>query len=284
MASATNPERIQQEIRRRYGEAAGATDAGSAETLARAAGYREDDLAAVPDGTNLGLGCGNPVALATLRPGEVVLDLGSGAGFDAFLAARGVGPEGRVIGVDMTPEMIAKARDNARKLGLANAEFRTGTIESLPVDDASVDVILSNCVINLSSDKPRVFSEAHRVLKPGGRLMISDLVALGDLPTSVRESIAAYVGCVAGVSLKQNYLDMLREAGFEQVEVVQEKPAADLLGVGRTECGCALTDPTASGIVGDLVKSVPPEDLLTAAELVVSVQLAARKRDARATS
>ena len=208
-----SPDDVREAVRRRYGAvAAGATTAPTAERIARTAGYTENQLDAVPEGANLGLGCGNPVALASLRPGEVVLDLGSGAGFDAFLAARAVGSAGRVIGVDMTEEMIAKARANAVKAELPNVEFRLGTIEALPVDDASVDAIISNCVINLSPDKPAVFREAFRVLRPGGRLMLSDLVALGELPASVRQSMAAYVGCVAGVSLKDEYLAMLKKA------------------------------------------------------------------------
>ena len=276
-----SPNDVREAVRRRYGAvAAGATTAPTAERIARTVGYTENQLDAVPEGANLGLGCGNPVALASLRPGEVVLDLGSGAGFDAFLAARAVGSAGRVIGVDMTEEMIAKARANAVKAGLPNVEFRLGTIEALPVDDASVDAIISNCVINLSPDKPAVFREAFRVLRPGGRLMLSDLVALGELPASVRQSMAAYVGCVAGVSLKDEYLAMLRMAGFDRVDVVGEKSAAAMLGVADvTQASCACADPIVSGIVSDLLKSVPVTDLMEAAGLVVSAQFAAYRRD-----
>jgi SAM-dependent methyltransferase len=166
------------------------------------------------------LGCGNPVALASLKKGEVVLDLGSGAGFDAFLAANQVGETGRVIGVDMTPEMLEAARGNAEKGGYKNVEFRLGEIENLPVDDSSIDVIISNCVINLSPDKAAVFKEAYRALKPGGRLMVSDIVLLGELPESVRNSPEAYVSCIAGASMKSDYMKMIKNAGFKNVKAV----------------------------------------------------------------
>lgn len=279
MKTMTTATELQDAVRRRYaGIAEGARPPEAAERVARAVGYDDGDLAAVPDGSNLGLGCGNPVALASLRPGETVLDLGSGAGFDALLAARTVGPTGRVIGVDMTPAMIEKARGNAAAVGATNVEFRQGTIEALPVDDASVDVIISNCVVNLSPNKPQVFAEAFRALRPGGRLMISDLVSLGPLPAAVRESIAAYVGCVAGVSEKTDYVRMLEAAGFEHVDLAGEKPAAAMLGLGSPESmACACADPVASDLIGDLVKSVPIPDLLEAARLVVSVQIAGWK-------
>jgi len=186
-------------------------------------GYSPEELAAVPADANLGLGCGNPTALAGLKPGEIVLDLGSGAGIDCFLAAKKVGRTGRVIGVDMTPEMIDRARENARKNNAANVEFRLGEIENLPVADGSVDVIISNCVINLSIDKPRVFREAFRVLRPGGRMMVSDLVLQKPLPQAIRESIEAYVACIAGAMVKDDYLGAIRETGFTAVDVVSEK-------------------------------------------------------------
>jgi arsenite methyltransferase len=185
-------------------------------------GYSKEELATIPEGANLGLGCGNPLAHASVKPGETVLDLGSGAGIDAFLAARDVGPEGHVIGVDMTPAMIDRARANASKAGTTNVEFRLGEIEHLPLPDASVDVIVSNCVVNLSPEKDRVFREAFRVLRPGGRMLVSDLVLENPLPKETRESIEAYVGCIAGASLKEDYLGFIRAAGFQEVEIVRE--------------------------------------------------------------
>ena len=192
------------------------------EDISKAVGYSMDEINAVPKGANLGLGCGNPVALASLKEGEVVLDLGSGAGFDAFLASPRVGKTGKVIGVDMTPEMIEKAKNNARKGGYENVEFRLGEIEKLPVADSSVDVIISNCVINLSPDKESVFKESYRVLKPGGRLMVSDLVLVKDLPDGIKGSAEAYVGCIAGAIKKNDYLNFISLAGFKEVEVISE--------------------------------------------------------------
>lgn len=182
-------------------------------------GYSDEEVACVPEGADLGLGCGNPQVIAALKAGEVVLDLGSGAGFDCFLAARQVGPTGRVIGVDMTPDMISKARGNAQNGGYDNVEFRLGEIEHLPVADASVDVILSNCVINLSPDKFAVFQEAFRALKSGGRLAISDVVATAELPEEARRELDLYVGCITGaVSIEENER-MLREAGFQNIKI-----------------------------------------------------------------
>lgn len=191
----------------------------SGPTASLALGYTQADLDAVPQGANMGLGCGNPTALAALRPGEVVLDLGSGGGFDSFLAARQVGEEGRVIGVDMTPAMVSKARNNAATLGLAHVDFRLGEIEHLPVPDAHVDVILSNCVINLSPDKAQVFREAFRVLAPGGRLAISDIVALRAMPDALRKDAEALVGCIAGAITVAELETRLEEAGFASVAI-----------------------------------------------------------------
>lgn len=182
-------------------------------------GYSEEARQSVPPGADLGLGCGNPLAIASLKLGERVLDLGSGAGFDALLAAQAVGPNGRVIGVDMTAGMVAKARRNAEAAGLSNVEFRLGEIEHLPVADASVDVILSNCVINLSPDKPSVFREAFRVLAPGGRLAISDIVSVLPLPEALQQDLAAYTGCIAGAAPIGDIERMLREAGFTEVGI-----------------------------------------------------------------
>jgi len=226
---------VRQFVRERYGKAA--QDAGTggngccapsccsseskegATETSQAIGYSLEEIKVVPEGANLGLGCGNPQAIAALKPGETVLDLGSGAGFDAFLAARQVGSSGSVIGVDMTPEMVAKARSNAAKAGLQNVEFRLSEIEHPPVLSDSVDVIISNCVINLSPEKGQVFREAFRVLKSGGRLAISDIVATSELPEDVRQDLALYAGCMAGASLIQDLERMLREAGFVDVRI-----------------------------------------------------------------
>lgn len=198
----------------------GSTDLAG--NISRNIGYTEEELKAVPEGANLGLGCGNPVALASLQEGDTVLDLGSGAGFDCFLAASRVGEKGRVIGVDMTPEMIEKARENARKGDYGNVEFRLGEIENLPAADNSVDVVISNCVVNLSPDKRRVFAETFRVLRPGGSLMVSDIVLLKELPDSVKNSIEAYVGCLSGALMKELYIGCIREAGFQDIKIVDE--------------------------------------------------------------
>ncbi len=182
-------------------------------------GYTEGDLGAVPEGADLGLGCGNPNAIAALKSGETVLDLGSGGGFDCFLAARAVGPTGRVIGVDMTPDMISRARENARKIEAKNVEFRLGEIEHLPVADQTIDAIMSNCVINLSPEKEAVFSEALRVLKPGGRLAISDVVAIAPIPAELQTQAAALAGCIAGATPLDELKQMLARVGFVGVEV-----------------------------------------------------------------
>ncbi len=227
-------ERIKELVKSRYGQVALQNTGccgprksccgspASAEDVSRKVGYDEKDLRAVPEGANLGLGCGNPVALASLKAGDTVLDLGSGAGFDAFLAAAKVGSSGKVIGVDMTSEMIEKAVANVSKGGFENVEFRLGEIENLPVSSSEVDVIISNCVINLAPDKARVFREAFRVLRPGGRLMVSDLVLLRPLPETIRKSVEAYVGCIAGASIKGEYLSAISAAGFADVTVVAE--------------------------------------------------------------
>ena len=238
----------------------------AADEVAKRIGYGEEDLRSAPEGANLGLGCGNPVALASLKAGETVLDLGSGAGFDCFLAAGQVGRTGKVIGVDMTPDMLAKARDNAVKGGFLNVDFRLGEIEHLPVPDRHVDAVISNCVINLSPEKDQVFREAFRVLKAGGRLMVSDIVLLRELPGAVRESVAAYVGCVAGAVLKEEYLEAMRSAGFEDVQVLAEDVfPVELVG----------HDPTAKAVIDGLRLS--EEDLKDLARSVVSLKVSAVK-------
>lgn len=205
----------------------GAAPAASA--AARRIGYAAEQLGALPEGANLGVGCGNPTAIDALRPGEVVVDLGCGAGMDSFLAARAVGPQGRVIGIDMTDAMLEKARANARATGYTNIEFRKGYIEALPLEDESVDVIISNCVINLSPEKRKVYAEAHRVLRPGGRVMVSDVVLERVLPEAVLQSIDAYMGCVGGASLREPYLQTIREAGFREVRVDREACFGDTI-------------------------------------------------------
>jgi SAM-dependent methyltransferase len=195
---------------------------GTAEGIGKNIGYTDEDLKSVPRGANLGLGCGNPIALASLKEGETVLDLGSGAGFDCFLAAQKVGGSGRVIGVDMTPEMVEKARENAGKGGYGNVEFRLGEIEDLPVEDCSVDAVISNCVINLSPDKGKVFKDAFRALKPGGRLMVSDIVLLKELPDFIKNSVEAYIGCLSGAVMKDEYIGHVKAAGFRNVEIIDE--------------------------------------------------------------
>ena len=232
------------------------------DSLSKAIGYSNDELGAVPDGANLGLGCGNPTALASLKKGETVLDLGSGAGFDCFLAANVVGETGRVIGIDMTPEMLEKARENARKGNYDNVEFRLGEIENIPAADNSVDVVISNCVINLSPDKPKVFGESFRVLKPGGRLMVSDIVLMKELPEVLRSSIAAYVGCISGALLKEDYLETIRQAGFEDVKILEETtyPVKSM-----------IEDPMVKEIIDKL--NLSPKDIDENAESVVSIKV-----------
>lgn len=220
----SSSEAIREKVRQRYaatvrGEPSSCGDASCTSTSADALGYSIEESGIAPEAANLGLGCGNPLATASLRPGQTVLDLGSGAGFDCFLAARAVGPNGMVIGVDMTQEMLAKARENARKNGFTNVEFRFGEIEALPVADESVDVVISNCVINLSPEKARVFREAYRVLKPGGRLAVADIVATATLPDEIKGDWAAYTGCMAGASQISELEEMLRQAGFVEIKI-----------------------------------------------------------------
>ncbi|MBF0549282.1 MAG: arsenite methyltransferase [Deltaproteobacteria bacterium] len=196
--------------------------ANAAQVESKRVGYSDEEMSVAPEGANLGLGCGNPLAHASLQVGEIVLDLGSGAGFDCFIAAARVGATGKVIGVDMTPEMIDKAKQNAQRGHFENVEFRLGEIEELPVPENQVDVVISNCVINLSPDKKKVFKEAFRVLRPGGRVMISDIVILKELPEVIRKSVEAYVGCVAGALKKKEYLAAVEAAGFHEITVLSE--------------------------------------------------------------
>jgi SAM-dependent methyltransferase len=219
----SSPATVREEVRRRYGANASGKSACADDcctsTELTDLGYSAEDAAAAPQAADLGLGCGNPLAIASLKDGQVVLDLGSGAGFDCFLAARAVGKSGKVIGVDMTHEMLAKARENAEKNGFTNVEFRLGEIEALPVADNSVDVIISNCVINLSPEKQRVFNEAFRVLKPSGRLAVADMVATAPLPDDIKADWAAYTGCISGASQITDLERMLQASGFKEIKI-----------------------------------------------------------------
>jgi arsenite methyltransferase len=265
-------------VRERYGEIArtkgsccgsAAAECGAGRSSQKASmeiGYSMEEIRSVPADANLGLGCGNPTALASLKEGEVVLDLGSGGGFDCFLAAQKVGKEGRVIGVDMTPDMVSLARKNAAKGSDSNVEFRLGEIENLPVADHAVDVVISNCVINLSPQKSRVFEEVYRVLKTDGRFMISDIVLLKPLPRSIQESIDAYVGCIGGAIVKDDYLNALKAAGFAEVKIAEETPFK-LMSFGD--------DPFVRSIVDKL--GLNREQLRDISESIVSIKVEGRK-------
>ena len=271
-------EEIRKVVRKRYAKIAStgsscctpaASCCGGANTardMSKRIGYTDDELETVPEGANLGLGCGNPVALASLRGGETVLDLGAGAGFDCFLAANKVGRNGKVIGVDMTPEMVEKARDNAKKGDYSNVEFRLGEIENLPAADNSVDAVISNCVINLVPNKDRVFAETFRVLRPGGRIMISDIVLLKELPDSIRNSVEAYIGCLSGAIMKGKYVEAIEAAGFRDVKIIDETPfPVDLMA----------NDPTGKTIIEN--SQISAADLKDMANSVVSVKVNAIK-------
>lgn len=233
-----------------------------AKDISKVVGYSEEELASVPDAANMGLGCGNPVAIASLKEGETVIDLGSGGGLDCFLAAAKVGISGRVIGIDMTPEMLEKARENARRGNYANVEFRLGEIENLPVADNTGNVIISNCVINLSPDKKRAFSEAFRVLKPGGRIMISDLALNKDLPDFLKDSIDAYIRCLSGAIKKDEYLSAVRDAGFQDVEIIEERVFS---------LDCYSDDPIAKAVIDN--SKITLEQLRDVADTIVSIKV-----------
>lgn len=270
-------EDIKKIVRDRYGRLAGGEEGccdsmspccGSSVpgSIAKRIGYRDEELGTLPEGANLGLGCGNPVSFSLLRPGQTVVDLGSGAGIDCFLAAKRVGEKGRVIGIDMTPEMVEKARENASRGRYENVEFKLGEIERMPLPDECADVVMSNCVINLSTDKPAVFKEAYRVLKNGGSLVVSDIVLLSPLPDCISQSISAYLGCIAGASLKDDYLRCIRQAGFEKIELVHEFPYSTVL----TE-----SDPAIREMLFSL--DLSREELRRAASSVLSITLRAQK-------
>lgn len=231
-------------------------DSSAEEARKSPAGYTQDELKSIPQGSDMGLGCGNPVALASLREGETVVDLGSGGGIDCFLAAKKVGAKGKVIGVDMTPEMIDKARENARKTKHSNVEFRLGEIENLPVADNTADAIISNCVINLTPNKKKVFEEAFRVLKPGGRIMVSDIVLTEELPEAVKKG-AHPASCVQGAIMKDKYVETIRNVGFQNVEITEEKQDASFEDIAN--------DPNAKVMVCDKKKNT--EELKSISEL-----------------
>lgn len=258
---------LRSDVRRAYADVAHSPDPKSGqkrEAVAVALGYSSEDIASHGEG-NLGLGCGNPVAHALLSPGDRVLDLGSGAGFDALIARSIVGDAGHVIGIDMTREMLARARDNASAQGVsANVEFREGTIESLPVETGTIDIAISNCVVNLSPDKPRVFQEVYRVLKNGGRLAFSDILLSAPLPARVRESLPAWIGCIAGASLVSEYVDALESAGFQSIEIER---------LGDASAFSLYDDP----IARSLRESISTEMLEKAIGSVASYSIRARK-------
>ncbi|MCP4351161.1 MAG: arsenite methyltransferase [Desulfobacterales bacterium] len=270
-------EDIRETVRDRYGEIAQhktscCGSAGScggadrpADKMSKGVGYSDEELSSLPDDANLGLGCGNPTAIASLKQGETVLDLGAGGGIDCFLAAKKVGDSGKVIGVDMTPDMVSLARKNAEKADVSNVDFRLGEIENLPVADNTVDIIISNCVINLSPDKNRVFQEANRVLRSGGRIMISDIVLLKSLPEEIKESIIAYVGCVSGALLKEDYLSAIASAGFVNVNVVDEQS----FSVAGTD------DPYVKYMIDEFKLS--PDQVKDISESIVSVKVKGEK-------
>ena len=261
-------EKVRKMVREGYGKIAKAEKCGCGcgSGISEQIGYSRGELSSVPEGADLGLGCGNPVALASLREGETMVDLGSGAGLDCFLAVKKVGTSGKVIGVDMTPEMLDKARANCRKNNYKNVEFRLGEIENLPVADGTADVVISNCVINLSPEKQRVFNEAFRVLKAGGRLMVSDMVLLKAIPEAVKKSVLGYIGCVSGAEMKDAYVKLIEKAGFKEVKIVGET---------RLSAETVLTDDTAKALMKEL--KLTKQSAEEIANSVASIKISATK-------
>ena len=250
-------EELLESVRSKYGavaESGLSNEHAGVKAVAEAFGYTEAELTSIPAGANMGLSCGNPTAIASIRPGEVIVDLGSGGGLDVFLASKLVGPEGRAIGIDMTPAMIERAQANALAGGYKNVEFHLAAIDHVPLADASVDCVISNCVINLAPDKPKVFREIARILKPGGRLAASDIALKGELPAAIAESMAAYVGCIAGAISIEAYREGLLAAGFEHVEIVDS--GADLNAYAKVENQSGCCSP-AMGNVADSGQSLP---------------------------
>ena len=242
-------EELLESVRSKYGavaESGLSNEHAGVKAVAEAFGYSEAELTSIPAGANMGLSCGNPTAMASIRPGEVIVDLGSGGGLDVFLASKLVGPEGRVIGIDMTPPMIERAQANALAGGYKNVEFHLAAIDHVPLADASVDCVISNCVINLAPDKPKVFREMARILKPGGRLAVSDIALKGELPAAIAESMAAYVGCIAGAISIEAYREGLLAAGFEHVEIVDS--GADLNAYAKVENQSGCCSPSMSNV------------------------------------
>jgi arsenite methyltransferase len=237
-----------------------------ASDIGKKIGYSEEELRNVPEDANLGIGCGNPTALASIKKGETILDIGSGAGFDCFLASRETGKTGKVIGVDITPEMVAQAKKNAEKGNYKNVEFKVGEIENLPIENDSIDLIISNCVINLSNQKERVFEEAFRVAKPNGRIMISDIILLNDLPDYVKNSVEGHIACLAGAVRKGHYIDAISKAGFENISIYKQAPFPIEL---------MLNDPIAEKIVRE--NNLTEKEISAIASSIASVSISARK-------
>jgi len=230
-------------------------------------GYTKEELTSIPDGADMGLGCGNPVALASLKEGETVVDLGAGGGIDVFLAAKKVGLSGKAIGIDMTEAMLKKAEANAKRAGLKNVEFKLGDIENIPLNDGIADCVISNCVINLAEDKQKVFNEVFRILKPRGRLMVSDMVLVGDLPEKILKSSEMYAGCISGALKKEEYLNKIKAAGFKEIRVIKEDPVR-------------LTDYVGSDkVIRDIARDMTDNDMKNIDRAVVSIKIAAKKRE-----
>ena len=259
-------EKVRKAVRERYGKIAKTETCGCGCTsTSQQIGYSKGELGSVPEGADLNLGCGNPVALASLKEGETVIDLGSGGGLDCFLAAKKVGAKGKVIGVDMTVEMLERARANCKKGGYKNVEFRLGEIENLPIADNTADVIISNCVINLSVNKQRVFQEAYRVLKSNGRIMISDMVLLKGILDKVKNNVLAYVGCVAGAEKKDDYINKIKQAGFQQIDVVAENHFPEML----------LNEPDVKAFVEE--QNLTKQEITDISNAIVSMKISAVK-------
>lgn len=282
-------EQLLESVKSKYGAVAESTlsnDHAGVQAVAEAFGYTAEELTSIPAEANMGLSCGNPTATAHLRPGEVVVDLGSGGGIDVFLAAKMVGPGGRAIGIDMTTAMIERARANAQAGGYTNVEFYQSTIDQIPLPDASVDCVISNCVLNLAPDKPAVFREIARVLKPGGRFAVSDIVLLGELPEEMMRSVSAYVGCISGASLLGDYLSMALKAGLTHLSIPQLAHGPELIKVlapsdcdGSTSCCASTISVESLGVDSQRNDSLkkPGEAVRKAAEVVASIKLHGRR-------